>query len=121
MIKKISILILMIINHSNSLSATYYNQNVEFKTYIDPLYNAEISTQCKNGCLALQSLSKLKKIQFQKGTFTGGKNPSSVICQILGGLTYFVTSKKNKQQKSFCRFDDRSYVYTGDFYHVLPP
>lgn len=69
-----------------------------------------ISKKCAKKCKAYkawQSAAKIKKIE----TY-GGQNPGSVICKSVGGVSVLAIDQ-DKNQNSFCKFNDDSVVDNG--------
>ena len=80
---------------------------------IDDNFKINVSMNCKaSNHIQLASLNKINRADLQ-----GGKNPGAVMCtKLLGGNVVFGYDI-TRNQKSFCKFDDNSYVDTIGLIH----
>lgn len=75
--------------------------------------DAYISKNCQKKCEALEATKLIHKKILQRSSLSGGKNPGSVICKIIGGEV-LIGLDKNKNQNTFCFFKkDESLISSG--------
>lgn len=104
-------------------SSLVYAKNFkpDLKTIKIKKLEIDISKNCQNHCMALESISKinLKALSDFKINLHGGKQAGNQICRKLLKAKVKYYRDKDKNEQHFCMFKDGSYLLTGEYDYIL--
>lgn len=109
-------LILYFVSAATAFSNTTFEINEKNVSFLDDrIQQLTISKNCKTkkslSCKAYSAFLKRNTVKLNSKDRVGGVNPGSIKCRGLGGTV--VIGTRNRNENSFCRFDDDSYIDCG--------
>ncbi len=105
----VSIFFFVIFNTSDLFAEVIDIQGKTIHMRLDTELKVSLSEDClsaKVPCLAFQAFQKAKTLSLSSQDLSGGKNPGSVKCKILGGKV-LIGLTKNRDELSMCLFKQK--------------
>ncbi len=77
-----------------------------------------VNVGCQKECFELAGLKKASMKDLPKYPGPGGRNPGAALCKYSAKGKVFIAYDDKRNQQSFCKFADGSYVTSGSFLAV---
>lgn len=108
------LLLPMLASAANLPTRTFHIGKKEY-VVVERIKDVWVNQECAKSCKALEAAKKKYPSPVSSGASAGSLNPGTVICKTFNNGKVFIAVDAERNQMSFCKFDDGSFVNSGAF------